>query len=680
MNRKVSTRLMSLAAVILLITGLSTASFSQQNRPRYNSRSNTGSGWTLPPDTIISMRMDQTLTSKTSRVGDRFTATVTAPVSANGREVIPTGTIVEGRVTQVTPAKRMSKAGMIAIDFDSILMPDGRRVGLVGSLTSDDPESRRRIDDENTVNGPNSDRKAVFVGGAGTIGAVLGGIAGGGKGAIIGGVAGAGIGIAGVLLSKGEEAEVRAGTPFGIQLRQALSLRDDPTYDNNPRDNNYPDNNSRDDNYRDNSSRDNNSRMGERRPRTNRDSPPDYDRSSRKESEPRSYPDQRTEPEPEPSAPVNDPIETERDPEPVTNPEPTVSESAPPAEALPLSSAEMVRRAQVALRDQGYYEGQLDGVMSPRTSNSLKTYQRENNLPQTGDLDPATANKLGITRAASTRPAPAAERRETRLPESAARPSGSANTNDPATADREVLATVLSATANRTGDGALYIMINTQANTGGWRWFGEQVTNGDTLEVYARAVRPTGIVTQALTRGRIELNVKDGVDLVRRVVVHGAGGDITIPLGSNARPSETSDTSTGNTRTGETHPSSTSNIQRQAEQLLSDYKRLIGLRSSGAQTEIDSRYGEAEIELLFALDSFANAARLYNGLSTGIQDRQAARSAALSLAREARKTDRVITTTSSPLADSVNRGWDGIRLEVLRLIKAYNIDSADLDN
>jgi peptidoglycan hydrolase-like protein with peptidoglycan-binding domain len=335
----------------------------------------------------------------------------------------------------------------------------------------------------------------------------------------------------------------------------------------------------------------------------------------------------------------------------------------------------MIRRAQVALRDQGYYEGPLDGIMTPRTSTSLKIYQRENNLPQTGDLDPTTADKLGITRAT-----PTAARRETRPPQSQTsqnqpRPSAGASASDPATADNVVLANVLSATANRIADGSLYVLINTQANTGGWRWFGEHVANGDTLEVFARAVRPTGMVTQALTRGKIELNVKDGVDLVRRVVVHGAAGDITIPLGSASRPSAPSAS-----RTSEPQASPVSNIQRRAEQLLSDYKRQVGFRSSGSQTEIDSRYGEPEFELLYALESFAKAARIYNNLIPGIQDRQSARSATLSLAREARKTDRVITTTSSSLADSVNRAWDGIRLEILRLIKAHNISSSDLDD
>ena len=126
------------------------------------------------------MRLDRSLSSRTSRVGDRFTASVTSPVSVDGNTVIPAGSIIEGRVTEVTPAKRMSKSGTIGLDFDEIVLPNGFRARLVGNLTSDDPETKDRIDDEGQVSGEGN-KKAVFIGGGGAIGAVLGGIAGGGK-------------------------------------------------------------------------------------------------------------------------------------------------------------------------------------------------------------------------------------------------------------------------------------------------------------------------------------------------------------------------------------------------------------------------------------------------------------------------------------------------------------------
>ena len=224
-NRSLIRTASAIMAVAMLAVSSDNAS-AQDTRPRYNSAQYAEQSWTLPPDTVISVQMNGTLSSRTARVGDKFTATVTIPVYANGRTVIPAGTIVEGRVTQVTPAKRMSRSGTIGIDFDDLVFPNGSRVGLVGSLTSDDPQTRRRIDDESRVSGQSSKRPAVFIGGGGAIGAVLGGIAGGGKGAVLGGVAGAGAGVATVLLSKGEEAQVPSGTPFGVQIKQPLIVRE----------------------------------------------------------------------------------------------------------------------------------------------------------------------------------------------------------------------------------------------------------------------------------------------------------------------------------------------------------------------------------------------------------------------------------------------------------------------
>src|SRR5262249_24067087 len=195
--------------------------------------------------------------------------------------------------------------------------------------------------------------------------------------------------------------------------------------------------------------------------------------------------------------------------------------AAEPVTPVSLSSPEGIKRAQGALQEQDYYEGKIDGVMSDRTSGALKTYQHEHNLPETGQLDDATAKSLGINGPAP-KPSP---------PRSSSRPAAtpaSSEGSKPRSADQgskrdSVPANVLGVSAQRLEDGSIYVLIDTQANTGGWRWFAEQAINGDTLELAARGVPPTGMVTQALTRGRIELTVKDGVQNVRRVVVHTAG-------------------------------------------------------------------------------------------------------------------------------------------------------------
>lgn len=657
---------------LILTSSLSLPLFAQNNRPRY-SKNQRDRDITVPVDTVISMRMDNTLSSRISRVGDKFTATVAIPVHINGQIAIPAGTIVEGRVTQVTPAKRMAKSGTLAVEFDELIFPDGLHLKLDGFLTSDDPEMREQIDDENRVSGGSKDRTGIFVGGGGAVGAVLGGIAGGVKGAVLGGVLGAGAGIAGILLSKGEEARVPSGTPFGIQLRQPLVIISQNIAQNTNRTGVDPDPSSGRDpdpaDYRSAPPTNRRSTQPELKypeSRSGRDSEPPMsgksDRSDR-DVEP------RTSREPE----RNEPVETEPEPN-----EPAASEPEPATAApLPLSSPEMIRRAQEALRDEGFYEGVIDGNMTPRMSAALKVYQKENGLPETGSLDPDTARKLGILGT----PAAARPQRD-RSPV----PASDTRTSRPV-AGGATLANVLSAKASRRSDGSIDVSIETQANTGGWRWFGESVINGDTLEIFARATKPTGPVTQAITRGRIDMNVKNGVEYVRRVVVHGEGGDVNLPLASGSNPNSSSRSDSTQSSPPRSVPPQTgtgtrvtTNINRQAEDLLSEYQRIVGYRSDGTSISIDNRqYGEPELELLFALDSFVNASRLYSRLMGSLQDQTRLRAATLSLAREARRADKVITTTSSRTASQIEGRWDAIRQEVLRLMQIYNITTDELE-
>jgi peptidoglycan hydrolase-like protein with peptidoglycan-binding domain len=686
MLRKMFLKPAASALVFILVAGLGSRSLAQDRRPRYGSPQ-SGRSATVPEDSVIAVQMDGTLTSRTAHVGDKFTATVTVPVYVDGATVIPAGSLIEGRITQVTPAKRMSRSGSIAVEFDDLLLPNGARVGLVGMLTSDDPRTRRRIDDEGRVSAEGSERKVVFIGGGGALGAILGGIAGGGKGAALGGVVGAGAGIAGVLLSKGEEAVVPSGTPFGVQLKQPLTIGDvalaqggagvDQYARRNPRQTDDP--NAVDPQPRDPSDR----TVGEPLPRDSRASetpvgdplPPDSRESDRAGANPMPR-DSRL-----PDSPIGDRPQPE-DPS-------GVDDAGASAPDLPLSSPEMIRKAQTALKEQGYYEGQADGVINARTSAALKSYQREHKLQENGELDAQTANSLGLYKPSSSRdrdrdpggrrsmPAPESDR-DRGLDRTGDRNPASlpdSRTDSRATGDA-VLANVSSAYANRTSNGGIHVVINTQANTGGWKWFGDKVVNGDTLEVYARAVKPSGMVTQVLTKGRIELDVTDGVENVRRVVVHSASGDQVIRLESVAssappvgsEPPEPSRAGAG--------------LQSQADDLLSYYQRLCGVRLTGSGIEVDNgaRYGEAEIELLFAIDGFANAGQLYSRLMSSLRDTQSRRAATLDLARQARRTDRVISTSNSRVAGQLATKWDPIRQDVLKLMKSYNISASEIDN
>jgi len=58
------------------------------------------------------------------------------------------------------------------------------------------------------------------------------------------------------------------------------------------------------------------------------------------------------------------------------------------------STSEDVRRAQFALRDQGFYTGPIDGVEGPITRDALARYQERSGLQRTARLDPATRDSL----------------------------------------------------------------------------------------------------------------------------------------------------------------------------------------------------------------------------------------------------------------------------------------------
>jgi hypothetical protein len=104
------------------------------------------------------------------------------------------------------------------------------------------------------------------------------------------------------------------------------------------------------------------------------------------------------------------------------------------------------------------------------------------------------------------------------------------------------------------------------------------------------------------------------------------------------------------------------------------------MTGTGIQVDNAAQYREPEIELLFAIDSFANATQLYNHVTNSLRDRQSVRGATLAMAKQARRTDRVISTTTSRGADKLAATWDSIREDVLRLMQIYGINSSEIEN
>ncbi len=229
------------AAVLFTIFAASLVTEAFGQRPtlgRASTNRNAAAQQTIAAGKKIRVRVNQNLSSKVSQVGDTFTTTTIDPVyNANGQVVIPQGSEITGRVDRVQKAVKGGKVGEIDVSFRQLVLPNGTKRTINGSLT-DLSEDDAKSDNEGTASGDKmKHRKVIFIGGGGAGGAVLGGAIGGGKGALIGGLLGAGAGLLGERMTKGEDAEVKSGAEFGIILNQSVSLpryaavEDEPVYE-----------------------------------------------------------------------------------------------------------------------------------------------------------------------------------------------------------------------------------------------------------------------------------------------------------------------------------------------------------------------------------------------------------------------------------------------------------------
>lgn len=181
--------------------------------------------YSIKTGTTFRVRMENEISSKSARVGDTFRTTTVDPVySSGGVMLVPAGSTIYGRVTAVKAATKDGNPGTIDVGFTSINLPNKRRAAINGTLTALE-SGETKSDAEGTASVQKTkNRNLKFIGGGAAGGAIIGGIAGGGSGAAIGAGVGALGGFIAKKLSKGDEAEVKPGTEFGVILNRSISL------------------------------------------------------------------------------------------------------------------------------------------------------------------------------------------------------------------------------------------------------------------------------------------------------------------------------------------------------------------------------------------------------------------------------------------------------------------------
>lgn len=167
---------------------------------------------TVPLNTDLKIRLNDTLSTKTARVGDQFTATVVDPVKYSEAKV-------RGHVASIFKSGKVSGNTTMNLAFDSIETTDGLTGKLHGYVSRVYGKDSGKADNEGGIESGSRTKQAVKRGGIGAAaGAIVGGIAGGGKGAAIGLIIG-GAGGAGSLAIKGsKELKLESGTELLIHV------------------------------------------------------------------------------------------------------------------------------------------------------------------------------------------------------------------------------------------------------------------------------------------------------------------------------------------------------------------------------------------------------------------------------------------------------------------------------
>ena len=169
----------------------------------------------VPAGTALTVRLGQSLGSKTSKVGMSFTGSVATPITIDGKMAIPAGSDVTGLVKDAKKAGRFKGAAVLSLHVDSVTVKNHHYNVETESF-------------EQVSTGKGKRTAGMVAGGAGA-GAAIGGLAGGGKGAGIGALVGVAAGTVGAATGN-RDIELPAESVLTFRLVQPLTLKPDSNY------------------------------------------------------------------------------------------------------------------------------------------------------------------------------------------------------------------------------------------------------------------------------------------------------------------------------------------------------------------------------------------------------------------------------------------------------------------
>lgn len=155
----------------------------------------------------MDVTITEELSAKKNDVGDRFTGVLASSVkSSGGATIFPRGAHVSGTVVAAKGRGRFKGAGALGIQVTEI-------AGMTVNTSEYEKDEKGK-----------GKRTAGMVGGGAGGGALIGGLAGGGKGALIGGLIGAGAGTAGAAFSGNKDIVIPSESTIRFTLASSVTV------------------------------------------------------------------------------------------------------------------------------------------------------------------------------------------------------------------------------------------------------------------------------------------------------------------------------------------------------------------------------------------------------------------------------------------------------------------------
>jgi len=164
----------------------------------------------VPAGTTLTVRLGQAVGSKISQAGDSFSATLSSPVEIDGNTVIAAGATARGTVVDAKPLGKFKGGAVLELSLTSITV-NGREKSIQTSAVTRTEKGKGK-------------RTGVLAGGGAAVGAIIGGLAGGGKGAAIGALTGGGAGAGGAAYTGNKEIVLPAESALSFRLKSPLEV------------------------------------------------------------------------------------------------------------------------------------------------------------------------------------------------------------------------------------------------------------------------------------------------------------------------------------------------------------------------------------------------------------------------------------------------------------------------